>query len=129
MILVDGRRVDRVPADDRGLAYGDGLFETLRARRGRLPLLDYHLERLFAGLEVLGFPPLRRDLLHDELLEAAGECPEGVVKLIVTRGSGARGYLAPANCEPRRIVSTANRRPDISGWREQGVVLRICRTP
>ena len=43
---VAGRCVDY---RDRGLQYGDGLFETMRVRRGRVRLLEFHLERLFEG--------------------------------------------------------------------------------
>lgn len=129
MILVDGQRVDSVPANDRGLAYGDGVFETLRARKRKLPLIDYHLERLFAGLRVLGIPPVSREILRRELREGARENPDGIVKLIVTRGSGARGYRVPVDCEPRRIITTAPISIDLTAWRERGVVLRVCTTP
>lgn len=128
MILVNGEPVDTVPADDRGLAYGDGLFETLRARSGSLPLLDYHLDRLFAGLHALGFPGLSREMVCDELGEAARAEPDGVVKLIVTRGSGARGYRLPVDREPRRIVMTAPVSPDLAAWQTEGVALRVCTT-
>ncbi len=129
MTFIDGQRVDTLPADDRGLAYGDGVFETLRARKGRLPLLDYHLERLFAGLGVLGIPRVPVEILRRELRDAARENPEGVIKLIVTRGSGTRGYRTPADCAPRRIITAAPLGIDLAAWRARGVALRICVTP
>lgn len=45
-----------VPADDRGLAYGDGLFETIRIEGRRPLLLARHLARLVRGAEVLDIP-------------------------------------------------------------------------
>ena len=44
-VWIDGRRARRVDHRDRGLQYGDGLFETMRVRRGAVRLLDFHLER------------------------------------------------------------------------------------
>jgi 4-amino-4-deoxychorismate lyase len=104
-VLIDGRETDRLPADDRGLAYGDGLFETMRLEGKRVPLLELHLARLRAGCD-----RLRLDAPHDDLLaaeiERVGEGRgTGIVKLILTRGSGGRGYAPPAAPNPRRIIS------------------------
>lgn len=129
MILVNGREVSSLPADDRGLAYGDGLFETLQARRGRLPLLGYHLERLFEGLHALRFPDVSSQQLANELRLAAQSHGDGVVKLIVTRGSGGRGYRSPEMVEPRRIITTGGAPAQHAAWRKDGMQLRYCETP
>ena len=55
-VLVDGLADDRVSALDRGLAYGDGLFETIRAVDGEVPLWDRHMARLSDGCRRLGLP-------------------------------------------------------------------------
>jgi 4-amino-4-deoxychorismate lyase len=102
-ILVDGEPRESVGALDRGLHYGDGLFETLAVRHGRLRFLDWHLERLANGMRRLGFPPPDLDRLRAELAGAAGE-GAGAVKLIVTRGTGPRGYRPPREARPTRIV-------------------------
>lgn len=128
MILVDGQEASSVPADDRGLAYGDGCFETLQARHGRLPLLDYHLARLFDGLRALQFPDVVPQRLRRELESAARACGDGVVKLIVTRGSGGRGYR-PTATEPRRIIFTGAMPAQYPAWREAGIRVRYCDTP
>lgn len=128
MILVDGREADAVPVDDRGLAYGDGMFETLCVHRGCLPLMNYHLERLFTGLHTLDFPQISRQVLIDELEHAARRSGDDIVKLIVTRGSGGRGYAPPENTEPRRIIVTSAASASLAEWRRAGVVLRHCAT-
>ena len=51
---VDGQPASQLPLSDRGLAYGDGLFETLRVSGGRIPLLTLHLQRLAAHLDRAG---------------------------------------------------------------------------
>lgn len=104
-VLVDGTPADGVPADDRGLHYGDGLFETLAAPDGKPELLQLHLDRLERGAAALGFGKLARDAITEDvssLSNAHGDC---VVKIILTRGSGGRGYRPPVDVTPRRIVS------------------------
>lgn len=129
MIFVDGEETGMIPADDRGLAYGDGLFETLRARHGQMPLLDFHLQRLEAGLHALGFPEVPHAELVSELKTAAAHVGEGIVKLIVTRGSGGRGYAPPVHASARRVVQTLPLPTPAEEWRERGINLRFCTTP
>ena len=90
-------------ADDRGLAYGDGLFETLRVAAGRAVLADAHWARLADGCRRLGIPAQAfwREALTD-FLQGRGD---GVVRIQVTRGSGGRGYLPPPDCQPLTVMS------------------------
>ena len=53
----------RIPVSDRGLNYGDGLFETMRLSDGVVPLLELHLERLAEGCRRLALTPPPADLL------------------------------------------------------------------
>jgi len=99
----NGRSVRADVWRDRGLQYGDGLFETMRVHDHRIALLDDHLRRLARGCRRLGLPVPGPDLDH-ELLRAAGIWPHAVVKLIITRGPGARGYRVPLPSHPSRIV-------------------------
>lgn len=128
MILVDGEVRDGVPADDRGLAYGDGAFETLRVLGGVAPWLARHHARLAATCAALGFVAPESATLAADIARVAEGAPRAVVKVIVTRGSGRRGYAPPAVARPRRIVST---HPwpahPAANWRE-GVRLRWCAT-
>ena len=107
-----GERVAGMAADDRGLAYGDGLFETMRAHGGTLPWWPRHRARLLAGARRLGFPfPLDAHLdavLADALaktVDAFGG--EAVIKLLLTRGAGARGYLPVEPIEPTLILTAS----------------------
>jgi 4-amino-4-deoxychorismate lyase len=105
-MLIDGVPSDQLPATDRGLAYGDGLFETIRIHRGNLLFLEQHLQRLVLGCTRLGIPVDQkrwRDWLDKALVEAG---PTGILKLIVTRGSGGRGYKPSDTAQPRCIIST-----------------------
>jgi len=91
-VWVNGRPGWAVDARDRGLQYGDGVFETMRVRRHAIRLLDFHLERLWRSCERLALPLPDPTRLGKQLKAAAGVRREGVLKLIVTRGVGARGY-------------------------------------
>ncbi|MFN3512125.1 MAG: aminotransferase class IV [Phenylobacterium sp.] len=97
-----------VPLDDRGLLLGDGLFETLLAREGRLRDLEAHLDRMDRGCAALGLPALDRR----EAEAAMARAVEGVgglaaVRLTLTAGSGGRGLDRPANVTPRIFASAS----------------------
>lgn len=103
---IDGVRGDAVAADDRGLQYGDGLFETILVRANRPRFLETHLARLSQGLARLGIPFDEFDALRAEISTAAVQAPAlAVLKIIVTRGSAPRRGYAPSGERPRRIVS------------------------
>lgn len=103
-ILVNGRPIGCVPADDRGLAYGDGLFETLAVTQGRIRLWDAHMDRLCRGCRVLGLPEPDVDLLRAEAESLVEGKEAWVLKILVTRGSGGRGYALPREPSPTRVL-------------------------
>lgn len=103
---VDGAAADTVPADDRGLLYGDGLFETLRCDAGAPRFLDLHLHRLQTGCAALELPAPDPETLRLELRRAAAGEGGCLLRLTLTRGSSAtRGYAPPVPCRPRRILT------------------------
>ena len=84
-----------VSANDRGLAYGDGLFETIAVRDGRLRFLEDHLERLSAGLAKLGFgDAVEVGRLAEHLRLASGDVEHGLVKLGRDAGRGTARICA-----------------------------------
>jgi 4-amino-4-deoxychorismate lyase len=102
---INGRRATAIDHRDRGLQYGDGLFETMRVRHRAVRLLDYHLERLYDGCRRMAIAAPPEPLLRRELARIAVQRPTGVLKLIVTRGSGARGYRPSGRERCTRIVA------------------------
>jgi 4-amino-4-deoxychorismate lyase len=105
-VLAPDGRVD--PAD-RGLAYGDGLFETMAVRDSAIERLDLHLERLHWGAQRLELPVPERAALECELNAACANVRRGALKLILTRGSGPRGYAPPRHPEPMIVLSASHR--------------------
>ncbi|MEO8445005.1 MAG: aminodeoxychorismate lyase [Gammaproteobacteria bacterium] len=93
---INGKPGRLVDVTDRGLAYGDGLFETIAIRAGQPRFLELHLDRLLDGLSRLGIPPPDRAALARDLALSVTGMAHGVLKLVVTRGPGPRGYRPPA---------------------------------
>jgi 4-amino-4-deoxychorismate lyase len=127
-VWINGKSAAQVDYRDRGLQYGDGLFETMRVRDGRIVLLSHHLDRVLLGCRRLRIPAPTRRLLQREILRAAADRPEAVVKLIVTRGVGARGYRAPQPCHPSRLVICDDPPLPRPGDPGKAVRVRLCRT-
>ena len=124
---VDGMRAEAVPTDDRGLQYGDGLFETLLLRGGQARFLEAHLARLTSGCARLAIPFRAESELRAEIAAAAAQAPRlAVLKVIVTRGSATRRGYAPDAEVPRRVVSLYETAP-LAAELRAGVDL-ICAT-
>jgi 4-amino-4-deoxychorismate lyase len=92
---------------DRGLAYGDGVFESIRVINRSPVLMAYHWARLSASCVQLGLPdlPFWRQAFRQFLAELQPEDIDGVVRLQVTRGVSERGYLPDPNALPTLILS------------------------
>lgn len=127
-MLIDGQPADAVPADDRGLAYGDGLFETLYWDGARCPLWDRHLARMAEGAARLGIPMPAAGIWQADLRTAAPPAGRAVIKLMLTRGSGPRGYRPPQPATPRRLLSIAAYADTAGSLSASGVRLRRCTT-
>jgi 4-amino-4-deoxychorismate lyase len=133
--LIDGVEGTTVPIDDRGLQYGDGVFETLLLRRGHPRFLEAHLARLRLGCTRLGIHFAAMAELRAEVARFAAIAPSlAILKIIVTRGSATqRGYAPRGDAPPRRIVSLgpapAPRTDFASGLQLQIAKLRLGENP
>lgn len=113
--------VDIPPALDRAVAYGDGVFETMLAHHGAIPLLEYHQARLANAIVRLG-GELDLDALWRDLL-ANLDKHSGIVKLNCYRSGGARGYASAGSVWQYHVTCSA--RPVYPlRYLQQGVVLQ-----
>jgi len=129
MMLINGVRGWQVAVADRGFQYGDGLFETVEIRHNRPLFLQQHLQRLALGCQRLRIPVPDPALLQDEVAQLAADWPRGVLKIIITRGSGGRGYRLPDAVQPTRVLSV-HPFPDYpQGFYDDGVRVRYCQQP
>ena len=127
MMLVNGLPAESIPATDRGLAYGDGVFRTLRARHGEPLHWVRHHAKLAGDCAALGIACPDQTLLLREARMVAGAHPDAVIKIVVTRGSGARGYAAPAPSVPLRVVMGSARSQTLDALAASGITLYLCR--
>ena len=125
---INGRKRSHIDYRDRGLQYGDGVFETMRIRDGRPRLLEYHLDRLYAGCGRLGIAGPQRAALQRELERAAALRDQGVLKLIVTRGVGLRGYRPTGKERHTRILSLHSLPKESPAQSAIPVRVRVCAT-
>lgn len=103
-----------VPLNDRGLLYGDGLFETARVVNGRPFRLAQHLERLQRGADFLKIKlPLSPKEIqkHAEQLIEKNSLPEAVLRVMLTRGPGERGYTPSATDDKPMLALTLHPLP------------------
>jgi len=127
-----GEHCDSISVDDRAVQYGDGLFETIAIRGGQARLWNYHTERLQTGCAHLGLRVPTEQLLEDALFSALGAGPVDpdycVAKILVSAGTGPRGYRRARTGEGTLLVGLADsaRLPEVM-YRE-GVHVRVCDT-
>lgn len=128
MMLVDGVETDRIPVIDRGFQYGDGLFETIEVLFGRPIFLEQHLLRLFEGCARLNIPKPDIKQLTDEINHVCKQAEQAVLKIIITRGIGGRGYRQPEVIQSTRAISLHPFPEYPSSYAKQGVTARFCTT-
>lgn len=128
-VLVNGEARDRVSVRDRGLQYGDGIFETIAVHEGRPLLWERHIARLLKGCERLAIAPAPMPhVLSAEAERLCADVGRGVLKIMLTRGSSASGYAPACEGGPTRILE---RRPWPArpvSYAVEGVAVRLCRT-
>ena len=128
-MLIDGQPGDQLSVLDRAVQYGDGLFETIRLAAGYPCQWQRHMDRLILGAERLGIEMPDTALLAAEAAEVTWGQHDGILKLILSRGAGGRGYAPPSPAITRRMLFTyplaANHGQQ---WRD-GVTVRYCQTP
>ncbi len=130
--LLNGQPAASLSLADRGLAYGDGVFETIALSGRQLQFWQAHWQRMQCGLQVLAIEfdstALLQQLSQDIQQALHDWSPtQGVLKIIVTRGLGGRGYLPPDTPQLNRIVQISPWPNDRESLAEQGVCLHLCR--
>ncbi len=124
--LINGQPGDAISVSDRGLHYGDGVFETITIDQGQPLCWQQHLQRLEQGCNRLGITVPPPKVLLDEAQSLLSNSAREVIKLIITRGQGGRGYQAPHDMSTTRIIGSYPF-PDYSKLDPlSGVNVRLC---
>ncbi|MBW4052202.1 MAG: aminodeoxychorismate lyase [Proteobacteria bacterium] len=125
-VLVNGVAAEALSVLDRGLHFGDGVFETIACLHGRPRFLSLHLERLDHGCRTLGFGPPPSQVLREEIERLAGAADRSIVKLIVTRGPALlRGYAVSGRERATRVVIRYPWPVEEAALQQQGVSVRV----
>lgn len=95
--IINGQVSEVIDVNDRGLNYGDGFFTTAKVKDGEILLWPYHLARLEECRLRLGFSALDFEVLENQVRELVRGVQSAVLKIIITRGNGGRGYAPPAD--------------------------------
>ncbi|MGV6808058.1 MAG: aminodeoxychorismate lyase [bacterium] len=109
---VNGTKTEVLPTSSRGLAYGHGLFETIRIFRGQPVLMDLHIRRLQMGVTRLRLGARDTEDLVTALMKNSlptvyselSEASQGVLKMLVLAGGKQRGYAPDRGAQPHCVV-------------------------
>ncbi|OFZ66629.1 MAG: aminodeoxychorismate lyase [Betaproteobacteria bacterium RBG_16_56_24] len=126
-MLVNGKQGNLISIRDRGLLYGDGVFRTLRASGGHALHWPLHYQKLRHDCIALGIACPDSALLSAELNSLLELHPDGVVKLIVTRGEGSRGYAPHTRTEATVIWDVSPLPGYPADWATHGIKVCLCR--
>ena len=125
MILVNGQPCESIDAHDRGLAYGDGVFRTLRTQTGQPLWWPDHYATLAADCAALKLACPDEAVLHSEAC-AVADVGAGVVKIVITRGVGVRGYAPSGGQAVTRLVLSAPLPAHAGADAPQAITARWC---
>ncbi len=129
MIILNGENADSLPEHlllvQRGLYYGDTLFESMRIFGGRMPLWERHWARLTEGMRLMGYevPAHWTGQYFKEQILLAAE-PNARVRLTVWRSPG--GLYAPENNQPNYLITAQTLESDQFSWNQKGIRLGVC---
>ena len=128
-VNLNGQVLDCLPEHlalvQRGLFYGDTLFESIRVFGGRIPLWEQHWARLTVGLRVMEYsiPAYwKGQYFKEQILLAAG--PNARVRLTVWRSPG--GLYAPENDIPNFLITAQALESEAYEWNKKGISLGLC---
>ncbi|WP_455427767.1 aminodeoxychorismate lyase [Dryocola sp. LX212] len=125
MYLINGQWQTTIPANDRAVQFGDGCFTTAAVSNGRVRFIDQHIRRLQLACKTLMLSFTEWAVLREEMQQLAAYEGQSVLKVIITRGAGGRGYSA-AQCEhTTRILGVSPFPAFYDEWQQQGITLAL----
>ena len=124
--MINGSKGAAIHAMDRAVMYGDGVFRTMRMRHGQVKCWPQQYRKLSSDCQALDILCPTQNILEQELRQLALDDPDCVIKIVVSRGEGGRGYSVPKLASPNRVLlSTPAPQYPIEFWNE-GIKLHLC---
>ena len=130
--LVNGEVVSEISITDRGLNYGDGLFETILLVNQQVIFWEQHYQRLLTGCDVLAIQCPAESYLKEninKLVQLTADVTPAIIKIIVTRGNSERGYYCTENTAPNVIISLSTYPGYLMDYWNSGINVKSCNTP
>ena len=121
-MIINGLRATALSIADRATQYGDGCFTTMAVIDGKISHWQQHLHRLQSAASALAINFSLWQELQQQVRALALATGHGVIKIIVSRGSGGRGY-APGKEQGNYLLSVHEMPQHYASWRRQGVKL------
>jgi len=123
--IIIANKTSSVSTRDRGLNYGDGFFTTAMVTDGQAEHWAYHKTRLIECAQRLGFPALEFNALESHITQLIASHHQAVLKVVITRGEGGRGYAPPSECNLNIIVSVLAYPDHYNSLTDSGISLAI----
>ena len=122
---VNGQEVSKLAINDRGLAYGDGVFTTAKVLNGQVRHLPDHMQRLTTSCRALNITAPDTTKIARELTKSARQYAQAVVKIMITAGQGGRGYSRQGTLASNVIISYSSFPEHYFDWQQTGISVGI----
>ena len=130
MFQINGKLTNKISVEDRAVQYGDGVFETIAVKENLMELWKEHYQRLSKGCKVLKIKCPSELFLKKEISKFVKKIKKNkfILKIIISRGIGGRGYNPPKKEKPTRILGAYNW-PDYPKVNfKKGIKMDVCKT-
>ncbi len=127
-LSINGQKDTSLLSSDRACNYGDGLFTTAKISNGKVELLSKHIQRLQEGCERLFIQDVNFRSIEQELIAVASSYTLAVLKVLISAGSGGRGYSREGVSEPTVVVSIHEFPKNYLTLQQQGITMGVANT-
>ena len=124
-MIYPGQTLSSVPINDRGFNFGDGSFTTIAVTNRRCEFLAQHIKRLKHACNVLNIAYNDWQNLTNSLESKSENIQSGVIKVVISRGTGGRGYSPVGANKPVAVVSVHNLPDQYANWQKQGITVGL----
>ena len=130
MFQINGKLTNKINIEDRAVQYGDGIFETIAVKEKLLEFWKEHYQRLNKGCTILKIKCPSDFFLKKEINKFIKKTKKNkfILKIIISRGIGGRGYNPPRNSKPTRILGIYDWPNYLETNFTKGIMMDICKT-
>lgn len=117
--------INNIPLNDRGLAFGDGVFSTAKIINGSVAHLDKHMQRLQTACQRIAIIKINWQQLEGELIKLAKGYQRACLKVIISAGESQRGYSRVGGQGANIIITVSNFPSHYDAWEQKGISVGI----